>query len=96
MFDYNHSNLPVTYQNLWRRNFLTRNADNDMALHNDNDFYIPLCRLESYKIFSLYELPRLWNEFDDDDIKHLCSRSLFKKSIKSYYLEKLASNVSCQ
>jgi hypothetical protein len=69
MFDYNHSNLPVTFPNLWRRNFLTRNADNAMALHNDNDFYVPLCRLESYKIFSLYELPCLRNKFDDDDIK---------------------------
>ncbi len=82
VFDYNNSNLPVTFQNLWRRNFLTRNADNAMALRNDNDFYVPLCRLESYKKFPLYELPRLWNEFDDDDIKNLSSRSLLKKSIK--------------
>jgi hypothetical protein len=67
-----------------------------MALRNDNDFYVPLFRLESYKKFPLCELPHLWNEFDDDDIKCLSSRSLLKKTIKSYYLEKLASNVTCQ
>jgi hypothetical protein len=53
MFDYNNLNLPVTFQNLWRRNFLTRNADDAMALRNDNDFYVPLCRLESYKKFCM-------------------------------------------
>ena len=42
-------------------------------------FFYAFIRLESYVCFLLSDLPRKWNNFDNQDIKNVGSRAQFKK-----------------
>jgi hypothetical protein len=95
MFDFAHGNLPLSFKNMWRTNFDLRNSENPMALRNDHDYYIPFIRLDSFVKFPLSEYPRLWNEFESNEIKSIDSRNLFKKLLKEHFFDKLADSITC-
>jgi hypothetical protein len=44
-----------------------------MALRNDNEYYVPFVRLDSFKRFPFSDFPRTWNELDSDEIKSTSS-----------------------
>jgi hypothetical protein len=95
MFDFAHENLPLSFKNMWRTNSDLRNSENPMALRNDHDYYIPFIRLDSFVKFPLSEYPRLWNEFESNEIKSIDSRNLFKKLLKEHFFDKLADSITC-
>jgi hypothetical protein len=95
MHDYVNSNLPSSFINVWQTNSDMRDPENFMQLRNDHEFFIPFSRLESCRKFPMYDFPRLWNDFPNDEIKSITSRILFKKSVKGYFLDKLSDIIVC-
>jgi hypothetical protein len=57
MFDYKYGNLPISFADTWKLNSEIRNPSNIMALRNDNEYYVPFVRLDSFKRFPFSDFP---------------------------------------
>ena len=90
-----HNELPISFANLWMRNEDRRNEDR-MNLRNNQDYFIPSSRLTSTEKFPLYNLPRLWCNFEDQNIKQTPTKNLFNIRLKIHFLDKLKNNYICQ
>jgi hypothetical protein len=95
MFDYKYGNLPISFADTWKLNSEIRNPSNIMALRNDNEYYVPFVRLDSFKRFPFSDFPRTWNELDSDEIKSTSSKMIFKKLLKEHFLSKLSVTITC-
>jgi hypothetical protein len=74
----------------------TLNQESEGAsLRNDNDLYVPLVKFNYLDNTPIYCFPRLWNDFEDNQIKAISSKNEFNTKLKSHYLDQLADNYVC-
>jgi hypothetical protein len=78
MFDYNNNILQISFANLWFTTAAARNDNSTLQLHNEFDLFIPLLRTDFCKRLPLFELPRIWDEFNDTDIQIFLSKTHLK------------------
>jgi hypothetical protein len=53
-----------------------------MVLRNHDDFYVPTSQLKTLESFPLYSFPKLWGNFQDENIKYICNVNKFNKALK--------------
>ena len=51
--------------------------------------------LSTLDLFPLYNFPKIWQDFPDEQIKIIRQSSEFDAKLKNYFLSDLASNVIC-
>ena len=100
MYDYLKGLLPLSFCNKWISNAQYRlnsnsNDDGQRLLRNDYDLHVPFIRLESYVCFPLSDFPRTWNNFDNQEIKNVVSRNIFKKKLKEHFIASLSDIIVC-
>ena len=88
--------LPSLFDNVW----VTAEAhfqagEIRYALQNRENFYLPICRLTSLEKHPYFMFPRLWQEFDNENVKIVRDTCEFKTKLKKYFLNKLNSNYTC-
>ena len=88
--------LPKIYNNVW----ITAEAHFNLVeiqytLRNRENFYIPICRLTSLDNHPYFLFPKLWQNFDNEDIKIIRDKLEFKVKLKNYFLDQLADNYMC-
>jgi hypothetical protein len=94
MHQYKFKFLPHSFSNTWLTNS-QRNEDNNFpVLRNEDDYYVPLSRLRSSDYDPLIYFPKLWNDFPSI-IRSTANRNIFKKELKTHFLEKLSDNYQC-
>jgi hypothetical protein len=96
MYSYNFNLLPSSYSNTWTTNFDRRGRENldQPMLRNDSDYYVPFACTVTICNQPLIYYPKLWNEFTDP-CKYTSNKSIFKKELKNYFLDKLVPNFVC-
>ena len=52
-------------------------------------------RLTSFDTMPLISIPKLWNAFDNHEIKIIRNKLQFNSKLKSFFLDKLKERVSC-
>jgi Reverse transcriptase (RNA-dependent DNA polymerase)/Endonuclease/Exonuclease/phosphatase family len=95
MQHYNQGFLPEVFDNVWLTNATRCRQDFMMALRNRENFNIPYARLQASMNQPLINLPRLWSQFVDEDIKIIRNKPEFNLKLKKYFLNKLSSAVRC-
>jgi len=68
---------------------------NEIQLRPRGTFRLNFTRLATCERFPFYNLPRLWNNFPDLDIKNSTTKTEFSRKLKKYFLSELAINVVC-
>ena len=102
MFHFKQGFLPISFAEIWitneaRRRHLENNVNfANYQLRNDDDIYIPPARLSSTERFPLVCFPRLWSQFDSEDIKIQRNKNIFNSMLKIYFLNQLQSNFICE
>ncbi len=96
MLSYNFNLLSSSFSNTWTTNFDRRRRENldQPMLCNDSDFYVPFARTVATCNQPLIYYPKLWNAFTDP-CKSTSKKSIFKKELKKYFLDKLDPNFVC-
>jgi hypothetical protein len=95
MQHYNQGFLPEVFDNVWLTNATRCREDFMMALRNRENLNIPHARLQSSMIQPFINLPRLWSQLEDEDIKITRNKPEFNLKLKKYFLNKLSSIVTC-
>jgi hypothetical protein len=87
--------LPSAFNNVWLTNVTRHREDFLLALRNSENVNIPFARLHSSTIQPLVNLPRLWSQFEEENIKILRNKLEFNQKLKLYFLKKLSSTIHC-
>jgi hypothetical protein len=90
--------LPKSFSGEWRTTLeLVADEENMPNLRNRdyNDLAVPFARLALTDRFPLTSFPRLWNEFNDYEIKFLRDKNEFNNKLKTLLLSKLDANYRC-
>ncbi len=59
-----YNTIPTAFNNTWltnREHRLNQPNNEDLALRNDNNLYIPFCHKSNLLRFPLFNLPKIWN-----------------------------------
>ncbi len=80
--EYNYA--PKAFLNVWQKN---NDRELVYGLRNNNDYVIPLPRVEIFKKSPLYYLPMLWNNLNDN--KFQPNPYTFKIAMKNFLLDSL-------
>jgi hypothetical protein len=87
--------LPTSFNNVWLSNATRHREDFVLALRNSENINIPFARLHSSSIQPLVNLPRLWSQFEEEDVKILRNKLEFNHKLKEFFLKKLSPTVHC-
>jgi hypothetical protein len=85
MQHYNQGFLPNSFNNVWLRNESRCREDFLMALRNSENWNIPFTRLHSSTLHPLVNLPRLWSQFNNEDIKIMRNKLEFNMELKKHF-----------
>ena len=103
MHQYVQGFLPKIFNETWitnreRRNRILQGSDaiNDQfVLRNSESLFIPFARLSSSARQPLINLPKLWGEFENFEIKIIRDKIELKIKLKRFLLESLSSTINC-
>ncbi len=89
--------LPKIFTNIWttiEARSLNLNLHN-YPLRNSDNLFIPFARLKLTEKHPLHFFPKLWSEFQENEIKYIRCKIEFNCKLKTYFLNKLQSNYRC-
>jgi len=92
--------LPTSLNDTWQVNIEENepgqfNHTNQMRLRPRGMFRLVFTRLVICERYPLFNLPRLWNNFPDLEIKSSTTKDEFNRKLKKYLIAKLSSNIVC-
>ena len=93
MHSYINNTLPGSFDGLWPLN-RDRNV-RGATLRNAKDLFVPRACLAFNARLPLHSFPKLWNNFNNEALKLNTNTNSFKKNLKTYFLDDLASSVHC-
>ena len=67
-----------------------------MNLRNNDDYDVPFARLVSLERQPFTKLPKLWIEFENENIKIIRNKLEFNKKLKSFLLNQLIQHHNLQ
>ncbi len=95
MQQFSQNFLPLSFNETWMTNAIRMQGQAQIELRNANDIHIPFARLSSTMQHPLTCFPRLWHDFEDDQIKFIRNRLEFNKKLKLHFLNKLSPVPVC-
>ena len=77
------------------KNSIRNIGENDIQLRNFDQLRLTHANLTSLDLFPLYNFPKIWQDFPNEQIKIIRKPSEFDAKLKGFFLDDLASNVVC-
>ena len=87
--------LPSSFNDTWIKNSIRNIGENEIQLRNFNQLQHAHSSLSSLDVFPLYNFPKLWQEFPDEQIKIVRKPIEFDIKLKKYFINDLATNITC-
>ena len=87
--------LPSSFVNTWTLNNERRAEDFHINLRNNDVLDVPFARLVSLERLPLTRFPKLWSEFNAENIKILRNKPMFNKELKEFLLNQLSDVIIC-
>jgi hypothetical protein len=87
--------LPVSFSNVWCTNEDRRNEEYEITLRNQSQLNIPFARLSSSLRQPLINLPKTWENFQNEILKAESNQLLFKSKLKEHLLAELPNIIVC-
>ena len=92
----NHNFLPSsTFNDTWVKNSIRNIGENDIQLRNFDQLRLTHANLTTLDLFPLYNFPKIWQEFPEEQIKIIRKPSEFEAKLKNSFLSDLSSTVVC-
>jgi hypothetical protein len=94
MYNWEHKRLPISFIDTWRRKNDIMSPEN-YSLRNALDLHTDTSRLTFSQKLPIYSFPVIWNTLEVE-LRQMWPPSLFKKQLKSHFLDKLQVTVHCE
>ena len=88
--------LPALFNDTWITQEARRvAAEVAYLLRNNENFYVPISRLAILDRHPYFLFPNMWQNFHEENIKILRSKSQFNIKLKEFFLSQLDANYKC-
>ena len=87
--------LPESFDEVWVRNAIRNIGENEIQLRNADQFQIIGTTLASLDLLPLYDFPKIWQIFPDEQLKFTRKTSVFDSKLKKYFIDDLSEIVVC-
>jgi len=94
MYNWEHKRLPISFIDTWRRKNDIMSPEN-YSFRNALDLHTDTSRLTFSQKLPIYSFPVIWNTLEVE-LRQMWPPSLFKKQLKSHFLDKLQVTVHCE
>ncbi len=90
--------MPSSFIDTWTNN-VSRNSlrgfGSNYILRNSNDLYLPTANLSSLEQHPYFTFPKMWHNFNNNDIKFIRDKLEFNFKLKNHFLNQLDANYRC-
>ena len=87
--------LPSSFNDTWTTNAIRNIGENDIKQRNHDQLQPIHSNLSKLDLFPLFNFPKIWQDFPDEQIKILRKISEFDSKLKMYFLNDLSDTVNC-
>ena len=87
--------LPISFNQTWSDNRVRRGDQFEISLRNENLLNIPFARLSSSLKLPLINLPRTWENFQNEAVKIIRNKLEFNCKLKEHLLGELSEIIIC-
>ena len=87
--------LPISFNDIWVKNNVRNIGENEIQLRNYNQLQPVHSTLAKLDIFPLYNYPKIWQDFPNEQIKIIRKTAEFDQKLKNYFLNDLSAVASC-
>ena len=87
--------LPVSFNNTWVRNSIRNIGENEILLRNANQLKLNTHRLSTFAKNPLFDFPKIWELFPDNQLKFIRNTLVFDTKLKNYFLNDLSDTILC-
>jgi hypothetical protein len=95
MQHYQQGFLPSIFNDTWSLASLRRAEDFHINLRNNDDFAVPFARLNLTERQPLTHFPKVWLNFQNENVKFIRNKLEFKQKLKEHLLNQLKNLVTC-
>ena len=92
MYDYCTKKLPRSFEGMFIQNY---ESSCSTVTRGSRNFTIQHCETKFSQILPLYHFPHVWNNDVKQDIQSFKSRNIFKKNIKSKFINGYNHIITC-
>ena len=83
--------LPPSFDNVWVTNLVNKSV----VLRNSAEIFVPQPRLDFSGRLPLHDIPKTYNELNNQSLKNNTSMDSFKDGLKAHFLNNLQDVVYC-
>ena len=87
--------LPESFNLIWHRNSIRNIGENEIQLRNAEQFQPIHTSMFSLDKFPLYDFPKIWQNFPDEQIKFIRNKIEFDSKLKQFFLDDLSDSIIC-
>ena len=87
--------LPELFNDVWVKNSIRNIGENEIQLRNVNQLQIAASTMTSLDILPLFDFPKIWERFPDEQIKILRKKTEFDTKLKKFFIDELSEFVNC-
>ena len=87
--------LPESFNDVWVKNSIRNIGENEIQLRNVNQLQIAASTMTSLDILPLFDFPKIWERFPDEQIKILRKKTEFDTKLKKFFIDDLSEIVNC-
>ena len=87
--------LPESFRETWVRNNIRNIGENEIQLRNFNQLQPIHSNLVKLDIFPLYNFPKLWQDFPNEQLKITRKPTEFGSKLKEFFLNDLSAVIAC-
>ena len=87
--------LPISFNDIWVKNNVRNIGENEIQLRNYNQLQPVHSTIAKLDIFPLYNYPKIWQDFPNEQIKIIRKTAEFDQKLKNYFLNDLSAVASC-
>ena len=87
--------LPSSFEETWVFNDIRNIGENDIQLRNHEQIQPVHSTLTSLDIFPLFNFPKIWQDFPDEQIKITRKTTEFDAKLKTFFLNDLSEKTNC-
>ena len=87
--------LPISFSETWVRNNVRNIGENEIQLRNHDQLQFFHSNFAKLDLFPLFNYPKIWQSFPDEQIKIIRKPRLFDPHLKKFFLDDLSSQPNC-
>jgi len=93
---FNQKFLPESFNLTWKKNSIRNIGENEIVLRNAEQLQPIHSSLFSLEKFPLYDFPKIWQKFPEEQIKIVRNKLEFDTKLKKFFLDDLSNIVVCE